>query len=433
MSALCRILLDWGLEVYGSDLRIEPPVGPALESWGVPVSLGYEQQTLALDTELVVVGNAVTASNVVAKEAQLHGMSVTHMPALLNRLLGTTRQRIVITGTHGKSTTSAIVAWLLKQADKDPGWFIGATPDFGPSGCLGSGPFVIEGDEYNASFFDRDAKFFHYAPNFLGITNVEFDHADLYKDLAEIEVAFRKLLQSMPVGGVVVLADDAKRFLNDVPEHVEGFVLSECGFLLQESNRDGVEFMLAGQRLSFPLPGHHEAVDAAIAALLVHRIGLDWEQIKAGLASYPGLRLRQEVLLHKPVRIIRDFGHHPTEVRVTLAGLRDAWPEQPITVVFEPRSYTSRTDRFRLDYVDAFSAADRVLIAPVYNPSTLKEPALNTYALADAIGNQATAFAKYEILWETICSLDNRQGVVIFFSNGTMNQFPERFVEEVMR
>lgn len=430
MSAFAKMLLDEGFTVSGSDLKADPPTGPSLAAWGVKIHLGYNEAALAGQPDLVVVGNAVPADNPVAKLAQERGLACTHMPAALHLLLGDKHTRIVIAGTHGKSTTTAITAWLLQEADLDPGWLIGATPNFGPSGRMGKGPVVMEGDEYNSAFFDKGAKFFHYRPNLLGLTTVEFDHVDLYPNLAAVEAAFRKLVQGLPKGGLAVLADDAVRFAADVPSHAEALKLADAGFELQSSNRDGVRFKLLGQTLSFPLPGRHGATDAAIAAILANRAGASWAAIADALPRYPGLKLRQEVLAERPVRVIRDFGHHPTEIAVTLAGLRDAWPTVRIVAVFEPRSYTSRTDAMRPQYEKSFDKADRALFAPVFNPAAIKQAPLDTAALAKAVGAKATACASFDEL-AAVLAAEPREGLVVFFSNGTMNGLPEQYASSV--
>ena len=429
MSAFARILLDAGYRVSGSDLRADPPTGPALQAWGIDIHLGYDAGALQSRPDVVVIGNAVTSDNAVAALALERGIPCTHMPACLHQLLGDRHRRIVIAGTHGKSTTSAVMAWVLQEAGLQPGWLIGATPHFGPSGKYAPGPFVLEGDEYNAAYFDKGAKFLHYKPDLLGLTTVEFDHADLYPDLAAIETAFRQLLAGLPQGGAVVLAEDTVRFAPDVPAHADTLRLDALGFEVIASDRDGVRFQVAGHSLAFPLPGRHAAVDAAIAALLCERAGAGWAVIAAALPRYPGLKLRQEVLLEAPVRLIRDFGHHPTEIAVTLKGLREAWPDARIVAVFEPRSYTSRTDRMRDLYQKAFVDADRAFLAPVFNADKLKTVALDTVALAKAIGDKATAGASFDAIAEAV-SNEVQGGLVVLFSNGTMNGLPERLVQE---
>lgn len=431
MSAFAKILLDAGFMVSGSDLKADPPTGPLLAQWGVKIHLGYDATALAEQPDVVVVGNAVSANNPVAKLAIERGLPCTHMPAALHMLLGNKHTRIVIAGTHGKSTTSAVTAWILLEAGLDPGWLIGAVPYFGPSGRLGKGPVVIEGDEYNSAFFDQGAKFFHYRPNLLGITTVEFDHVDLYPNLAAIEAAFSKLVQGLPPGGLAVLADDASRFADAVPGHAEVLSLNNAGFELLTSNQNGVRFRLLGQTLSFPLPGRHGAIDAAMAAILANRAGASWPVVANALSHYPGLKLRQEVLAEQPVRVIRDFGHHPTEIAVTLSGLRDAWPKARIVAVFEPRSYTSRTDTMRPQYEKAFEKADRALFAPVFNPAAIKHVPLDTVALAKAVGPKATACTSFEELAAALAA-EPREGLVVFFSNGTMNGLPEQYASSIL-
>lgn len=434
MSALARILIDAGFIVSGSDLRADPPTGPALATWGVDLRLGYRADNLNPAPDLVVVGNAVAAGHVEVEAAIQRGIPLTHMPALLDRIVGE-RPRLVIAGTHGKSTTTAITAWILEQAGHNPGWLIGAIPRFGPSGRLGTGPFVIEGDEYNAAYFDRRAKFFHYRPTHLAVTNVEFDHADLYADLDAIRAAFRELVASVPPGGTVILAPDAIELAEAAVAPVT--VLDAARFELIDSGPKGARFRLSKHTYSVPLPGRHGAVDAALAIELAARAGVAPTAALPLVAAYPGLRLRQEVLAHGPLVVVRDFGHHPTEIAATLAGLRDQYPGRELWLVFEPRSFTSRTDRLRPQYAQALAAADRVWVMPVYAPERLGEPALDTSALAATLG--AKAFAATDVdalvrhLERAVLADPERPRVLLLASNGTMEGVPERIVRELCR
>ncbi len=431
MSALARILLDAGLTVVGTDLRNDPPTGPALAQWGVDVRLGYDPSHLDDRPDLVVVGNAVTSSNAVALAAIERGIPVTHMPALLDRLVGT-RQRIVIAGTHGKSTTATATAWLLQECGLDPGWMIGATPQFGPSGRLGTGPFVFEGDEYNAAYFDRGAKFLHYRPDLLAITNIEFDHADLYADLEAVEAAFHRLVNGIPVNGLAIVTPESSHAARQSPAPVVN--LEPPLFEYLGSGTAGSHCRLDGHDVRFPMPGRHGAIDGAMALLLAVRAGADPDQARSALGRFPGLRLRQEVLADGRVTVIRDFGHHPTEIAATLSGLRDAWPDRPIWAAFEPRSYTSRTNRFQEQYAGAFAAADRVWIAPVHAPERLSDPPLDTARLATNIGPDARWFESLDQLatdLERDVLAASGSVMLIFFSNGTMNDVPETIARVV--
>lgn len=444
MSPAARILLDAGYKVAGSDLRADPPTGPALAAWGIRVQLGYAAENLDPAPDLVVVGNAVTADHVEARVARERGIPLTHMPALIDRLLGDpaaadARRRLVVAGTHGKSTTTGITAWLLRAADLEPGWLIGATPRFGDSGRLGTGPFVFEGDEYNAAFFDREAKFFHYRPHSLAVTNIEFDHADLYADLAGIEAAFRALIERMPAGGRVVLASEAARLAAAAPTGVTVQTLDELGFRWNEQPGErGSRFELRGRSWELPLPGRHAAVDAALALELARDAGAEPEQLAAALPRYPGLQLRQERLYDRGgCLLLRDFGHHPTELEVTVRGLRQAWPEHALWLVFEPRSYTSRTARFQDRYREVLAdcGAERIWIAPVHRPEALGEPPLDTERLVDELGPAARSVPLQTIGDEILAARRDcdtgRPLLITLFSNGSMDGLGERLTREL--
>jgi UDP-N-acetylmuramate: L-alanyl-gamma-D-glutamyl-meso-diaminopimelate ligase len=440
MSAAAKVLREAGFAVAGSDLRADPPTGPALAAWGIPVAIPYDAAHLEPAPDLVVVGNAVGRDNVESAAAVERALAVTHMPALMDRILGPARRRLVVAGTHGKSTTSALTAWLLSETGRDPGWLIGAVPNFGDAGRWGgeASPFVFEGDEYNAAWFDRGAKFFHYRPDALAITNVEFDHIDLYPDLEAIEAAFRRLIGEMPAGGTLVLAPEAERFAAAAPAHLEVHGLAALGFALIGSAADGASFVLRGREWRVPLPGRHGAVDAALAIELARAAGVtDDDALAVALAAYPGLRLRQErLLVGPPLTIVRDFGHHPTEVRVTLEGLRSSFPGHDVWLAFEPRSYTSRTARFQTAYAEALQA-DRVFLAPVFRPEALREPALDMPHLARALGPHALAAPDLASLGAALRSaLAARPAaapplLLVFFSNGTFGGLPDALATEV--
>lgn len=435
MSAAAKLLLDLGKQVQGSDLRKDPPTGPLLEKWGAKILLGYSPENLSADLDLIVIGNAVTKDNPEVVAALVSGIPIVHMPRLLDLIVAPSRPRIVVAGTHGKSTTSAITAWLLKEANRSPGWFIGASPLFGDAGMLGSGPFVFEGDEYNACFFDRKAKFFHYCPNILLVTNVEFDHADLYDSYESILQAFQELIRSMPLNSHVILSPDAEFLLAACRPDQLVTMLREEKFRALGSSPQGVDFTYKKQNFSFPLPGRHEAIDAALALAACESVGIPLSEMQSSLSNYPGLQLRQTVLLEQPFRLIRDFGHHPTELKTTIEGIQSAYFDHEIWVVFEPRSYTSRTNQFQKDYVGALTGPDQVYLCPVFRAESLKENALNVIELAEKIGKKAQAFSSVLDLAETICQdlnshLENQAKIVVVcFSNGTMENLPQTIVE----
>lgn len=434
MSALATMLYRLGVEVGGSDQDFSPPTGPLLRSLPLTLKQGYRPEHLPLDADLVVVGNAARADNPEVVRAKEAGLPLWSMPATLYALCQE-RTRIVVAGTHGKSTTTAVIAWLLRELGEEPGWMIGAIPRFGLPGEPGKGAVVMEGDEYSSAFFDRNPKFLHYHPHHLVIPVVEYDHADLYPDLQSIEREFQRLIQGLPRGGVLVLSQESRRFAPYAPPGVQVLSLPDLKFTLIASGPTGVEFELKGRRYSFPFPGKQMATDAALALALVEELGGDPARTRPALASYPGLLRRQEVLLDGGYRILWDFGHHPTEVAFTLEGIRTAHPGVPLFVVFEPRSYTSRTHRFQKEYARVFQEADRLYLAPVYRPEALKDPPLDTGEVARS-HREGKAFTRYEELEHTLLSelrSTPPPWVLVFFSNGTLAGIPQRIAEECSR
>lgn len=432
MSALATMLLDAGMGVEGSDEDFAPPTGSLLNSLPITLHRGYAAENLDSRPHLVVVGNTATKDHPEVTRARELKIPLWSMPDLVTAL-GHHRSRIVVAGTHGKSTTTAVIAWLLKEAGLDPGWMIGAVPRFGHPGRYGSGPMVIEGDEYSTAFFDHNPKFLHYHPHHLVLTVVEYDHADIYPDLPAIEREFFRLIRSLPPGGTLLLSRETLRFRSFAPPGVQCLTLPDLGFQFLSSGQDGVEFLLSGVRYRFPFPGEQMAEDAALAIAMTQVLVPHARSLPEHLKEYPGLLRRQEVLRDGETTILWDFGHHPTEVARTLEGIRTAHPGVPLFVVFEPRSYTSRTARFQELYERAFQSAHRLYLAPVFRPERLKESPLDTNALARA-HREGKAFQDFATLKETLLHDLYRTPppwVLVFFSNGTLGGVPQALLEEL--
>jgi UDP-N-acetylmuramate: L-alanyl-gamma-D-glutamyl-meso-diaminopimelate ligase len=389
MGSLAGLLREAGYEVQGSDQAVYPPMSTMLAERGIEVLDGYHPDHLSNAPDLVVVGNVATRTNPEAVAAVERGLPCLSMPQAIASLFLEGRHPIVVTGTHGKTTTAALMAWVLHSAGRRPSFLVGGVlRNFDRSYGLGAGEdFVIEGDEYETAYFDKGPKFMHYRPRTGILTSVEFDHAEMYHTLDEIKAAFRGFVKLLPVDGRLVhCADDpnvqevvaaARPACPDDP-----YGTSEggrwCGRILGtdaegmdlEVTRDGRPF---GEFRS-PLSGIQNLRNIlAVTAAAAFR-GLDTAAIGTGLRTFTGVRRRQEVRgTAAGIVVLDDFAHHPTAVRLTLDGLRQRYGTRRLWAVFEPRTNTSRRSVFQQDYAESFDAADRVIVAAVDHPERAPE------------------------------------------------------------
>ncbi len=378
MSALAGLLREAGHDVSGSDENVYPPASTLLEQLGIPVLSGYDPARLD-GVDLVVCGNAVRRTNPEAQAAEARGLRMLSMPATLEELFLVGRSPLVVAGTHGKTTSVAMLAWVLTRTGRDPGFLVGGVPRGMERGfALGRGPwFVVEGDEYDSAYFDKGPKFLHYRPQKLLLTAVEFDHADIYRDLAHVQEAFRKLLAILPAEAAIVACGDFPHLLVVLP----GSAARVLRFGLGEDNEwrvtdlvdDGVTRFTVRERgravcrVTLQTPGAINARNALGVLLVAVEAGVSWEEGAAALADFQGVRRRQEVVgTIGGVTVIDDFAHHPTAVAGTLAALRLRYPGRRLRAVFEPRSNTSRRRVFQEEFVSALAAADEALLAQVF-------------------------------------------------------------------
>jgi UDP-N-acetylmuramate: L-alanyl-gamma-D-glutamyl-meso-diaminopimelate ligase len=362
-----------------------------LEALGIEVRSPYAEANVPLDADLVVIGNALSRGNPEVEAVLDRKQRMTSLPALLAEEFIRGRTSLVVAGTHGKTTTTSILAFLLDRGGKDPSFLIGGVPvDFERSYRLGAGPYIVlEGDEYDTAFFDKRPKFVHYMPDVAVIGNVEYDHADIYPDLASVQRAFGHLLNLVPRRGLVVAGLETPALREILPRAhcpVETFGLSagadwravdvlpaEKGwqFRLLRKGRDLGRFEL-------PLPGEHNLRNALAALAAAAAVGVEPEVARESLAAFRGVKRRLEVRGRvRGVVVYDDFAHHPTAVRETLRALRVSLAAQArpgrLVAVFEPRSYTSRTRVFQEDFARAFQDADRVIVAGAYLPAKVPD------------------------------------------------------------
>ena len=385
MGSLAGMLKKAGHRVTGSDQNIYPPMSTLLAGLGIPCREGFDPAHVPSDADLVIVGNAVSKTNPEVQEVLKRGIPYCSMPEALARFFLEGRRSIVVAGTHGKTTTASLLAWILETGGLDPGFMIGGwVKNFGGNHKIGKGsPFIIEGDEYDTAFFDKGPKFLHYRPHTAILTSVEFDHGDIYSDLNAVKRAFRGFVELIPKEGLLIAALEEPN-VADVAYPtacpMESYGLHPGLFWRAEalaSGEVGTAFdLFRGKsrvsRFQSPLSGTHNAKNAvAVIAVALH-LGVPPERIREGLASFEGIKRRQEIIGRRgDILVMDDFAHHPTAIDVTLKGLRARYPNRPIWAVFEPRSATSRRNVFQTAFASAFDGADHVVIAAPFSPEKI--------------------------------------------------------------
>jgi UDP-N-acetylmuramate: L-alanyl-gamma-D-glutamyl-meso-diaminopimelate ligase len=421
-----------------------------LESLEIPVSRGFSPEHVPADCDTVIVGNAATRDNVEAAEAARRGLPVLSMPQAIRRSLLPGRTSVVVTGTHGKTTTTALLAWLLLDAGRDPGFLVGGElKNLGRGYRRGGGAaFVLEGDEYNAAFFDRGPKFLHYEPRHLFVGNIEYDHADLYPDLESVMDAFRRVVRLVPPEGTVVVNADDPRVMGLLPEAVARVVRVSVDGAEADFSATGIEMHPTGTdltlseagrpaaRLRSPLLGLHNVRNLLGAAALARGLGLSVSEIARSLLRFEGVRRRLEVKGEKKgILLVDDFAHHPTAVCGTIEAARSRWPGRRLWVLFEPRSNTAGRKIFEEDYAQAFSGADVLVIAPVFHSKRLApEERIDREALVRRFASKGKPAFAPESVQEIpdFVKREARSGdVLLLMSSGAFGGLPETLLERL--
>lgn len=466
MGQLALLFRDAGHDVSGSDIAFDPPMGPALENAGIRCTLGFDPSVITADLELVVVGNAIRKDNAEAMRAAEIGAMCTSMSGALRERFLAGKRSLVVAGTHGKTTTSAMCAWILETAGLEPGFFIGGLPKNFPSGAraassrkkiLGSSaksaPFVVEGDEYDAVYWNKQPKFFDYvgvsAEDVAILTSIEHDHIDIYPSAELYEAQFTELVRRVP-GLVVGDARDVR--VREVLQHhgratfyaLEGEAVGDItpawqGALVTADPMSGAQpfDLYAGGsfcgRFALKVPGAHNVRNAigAIAACC-EGFGVHIEKARQALATFEGVRRRQD-LLGSPngIAVYDDFAHHPTAVDETLRALRSRHPGVRLWAVFEPRSATACRNIHQDAYVPAFGAADRVLFAPLGRSNVPEDERLDIGRLARAIGTRAEVAASVDAILATLADAAQPGDVIALLSNGAFGGIHARLLHDL--
>jgi UDP-N-acetylmuramate: L-alanyl-gamma-D-glutamyl-meso-diaminopimelate ligase len=446
MSALASLLREAGHDVTGSDEQAYPPASTLLESLGIRLSLGYDPARLD-GVELVVCGNAVRRTNVEATAARERGLHMVSFPQALEELFLDARRPAVVAGTHGKTTSASMLAYVLERTGRAPGYLIGGAPrDLKSAATLGRGEwFVIEGDEYDSAYFDKEPKFLHYHPALLVLTAVEFDHADIYRDLEHVKSAFRKLLDGLAPNVPVIACTDfphVRDLIDDRPGALCRFGLDDpAEWQVSDLVDDGSTRFVVRERgrrivdVRLQVPGAINARNALGVLLAAREIGLGWDEAVAALAEFRGVRRRQEVVGEgRGVTVIDDFAHHPTAVGETLRALRLRYPGRRLRAVFEPRSNTSRRRVFQQEYCDALSLADESVLARVFlkeSDPIPPEDRLDPDAIAAEVtarGTPCRTIEGVETIRDYLVASARTGDVMVIMSNGAFGGLPRSLV-----
>ena len=449
MGALAVMLKSLGHRVTGSDENVYPPMSTVLSEQQIPVFEGFSAANLDPRPDLVVIGNAVSRGNPEAEAVLDRKIRYASMPETLKSFFLWDRKPVVVAGTHGKTTTTAMLAWVLTEAGLDPSFIVGGVPIGWQTGArLGSGDlFILEGDEYDSAFFDKRAKFLHYLPDTVIINNIEFDHADIYDSIDEIALSFRRLVNIIPGNGLLIGPVDDER-VQSLASHAYCAVHTlglSSGARWSARNvsidSDGTSFDLFEQgehraRLSTSQLGDHNVRNALAVVAAARHYGVPWPVLARGLASFPGVKRRLEVRgeVHG-ITVYDDFAHHPTAVEATLAALRKAAPVRRIWAVFEPRSATTIRRNFQDAYATAFDQADCVLIAPVYLPG--KAPAGNRFSVEELVaglrerGVDAEASGSVEQIVSRLAGQAVPGDRIVFMSNGGFGGIHEKTLKRL--
>ena len=436
MASLAGMLKQRGFRVTGSDAAAYPPMSDFLASLGVPVAEPYAETNLKPRPDLVVVGNAISRGNPELEYVLDERIPMRSLPQILQEYFLRGREPIVVAGTHGKTTTTSMLAWIFDTAGLKPSFLVGGIAEnFSSSFAVRQGRhFIIEGDEYDTAFFDKGPKFLHYMPDAAVLTSVEFDHADIYPDLEAVKTAFKRLVNLVPRRGLLLAWDGSSNVDECIARafcRVERYGLSERADwqireLRFEPGRSTWAVFRSGQRwadLEFSLAGEYNVLNATAAAAMAAAYGIAPETIYAALVTFKSVKRRLEVKAEvNGITIIDDFAHHPTAIAGTLRALRTVYPGRRLWAVFEPRSNTLRRKVFENELVKSLALADQVIVASVYRADAIPEAQrLSVAAIVGGLlhaGKPARELADADAIVAAIAPELRSGDVVAILSNG---------------
>jgi UDP-N-acetylmuramate: L-alanyl-gamma-D-glutamyl-meso-diaminopimelate ligase len=451
MASLAGLLKARGYRITGSDQNIYPPMSVYLADIGIHVLSGFRAEHLLPRPDLVVIGNAVSRNNPEADAVLAQGIQYISFPQALGRFLIGARSSLVVAGTHGKTTTSALAAWVLTRAGLDPGFFVGGVPlNFGSGWNVGTGAHVVlEGDEYDTAFFDKGPKFLHYRPKNVILTSVEFDHADIYRDLDHVKSAFAKLIDIVPADGSLVVCSDypeAIAVARAVKAHSTTYGESgdwTAANISFDQGRSVFEPCFKGRsegEVEAAVIGRHNVKNALAVYVMGRSLGIPHELLIEGFGTFKGVKRRQEVRGEKRgVLVIDDFAHHPTAVRETIDAVRAAYARRRLWAIFEPRSNTSKRNVFEKEFASALALADKTIVAGVYQPEKVPEDQrLSVEGLVDEINRvggagRALTITDSAAIAEYVARNSRAGDVLLVMSNGGFDAVHDKILQALTR
>ena len=442
MASAAAAMREKGVKVTGSDQNVYPPMSTFLADRKIEVIAGYAEQNLAHKPDLVIIGNAISRGNPEAEYVLDHKLTHCSLPELLKHFFIQGKRSLVVTGTHGKTTTTSLLAWVFEHNGLNPSYLIGGIPT-----NLGQGArftdsewFIIEGDEYDTAFFDKRSKFVHYLPEVGIINNLEFDHADIFPDLESIKTSFRHFIRLIPRNGLLLGNGDDLNLgplLENAPCPVKRFGLGERNSVQGFNIRYGptaTEFEIPSFKFHMNLVGELNVRNALAVVACAKHCGLKNQQIQSALATFKGIKRRMEIRGHAGgITVIDDFGHHPTAIRETLRALRIKYPQQKVWAVFEPRTNTTRRNVFQTELAEAFADADSVVVAQIARLELLKpEERLDPEKLMQELktaGKDAAYLPDVDAIVAHLARGAQGGDVVCVFSNGGFGNIHLKLLE----
>jgi len=452
MAPLAGMLRERGYHVTGSDAGVYPPASTLLESLGISFSAKFDAANLTPAPDLVVVGNALSRGNVEVEEMLDRKLKYHSLPEILEEEFLPGKHSIVVSGTHGKTTTTAMLAWIFQVAGKKPNFLVGGIAEnFGKSYGLGGGEeFILEGDEYDSAYWDKGAKFFHYHPDDLIITSLEYDHADIYPDFGAYQLAFRRLVNLVPRRGRIVVWGDRdagealhqateKAFCPVITYGLEGGI--DWSATDVQSDGDGMKFCVkfkgeAYGKFRLAATGHHNVLNALSALVVAQGRGIRREALQQALASFRSVRRRMDVKGEVGgIVVVDDFAHHPTAVRATIEAARLRWPDRRVWAILEPRSNSMRRRVFQDALPPALALGDHVLLGSVHRAAQLSdEQRLDPETVAAAVrslGKDARVLPGAGAIAEVLAAEARTGDLLLVMSNGSFDGLCEKLLKKL--
>lgn len=444
MGAVAAAMKRRGFTVTGSDTNVYPPMSDFLRGEGIDIAEGYHEKNIPEGVDVVVIGNAISRGNPEAEAALDRKLLYHSLPEVMKDHFLRGKRNFVVTGTHGKTTTSSILAWLFTHAARDPGFMIGGLPK--NLGCGARFPNseynVLEGDEYDTAFFDKRSKFLHYLPECVVVNNIEFDHADIYNNVEEIKLSFKRLLNVVPGNGKALVNGDEQNCLDvseNAPCPVDTIGLGESnsrqitGIKYDESSSS---FVLDGEEFTIPMTGEFNVRNAAMAVAAAKFGNIPTKEIREGLLAFEGVARRQELKGEKNgIRIVDDFAHHPTAIRLAVQSMRQKYPDSRLWILFEARSNTTRRAVFQKELAEALALADFAVVAAIPDLHKIPEnDRLDPEKLSADIaagGGRGYYLADNDAIISQVKSEAKSGDVVAVLSNGGFGGIHKRLLEEL--